>query len=320
MVVVSTTVAVGASLGIAPATVGASLGIAPATVGAAALQTEAGTLEAAVFAVLLGLVQGVLEWLPVSSEGGVALVVVASGESAVDATRFALVLHAGTALAALAFYRNEVSTFARQAPAWRPRRAFDADRADLTFFGVATLVSGVIGVALYAAFVEAASELAGGAFVAAVGALLVVTGLVQRVADRWGLGGRDRPDAVDAALVGTMQGLAILPGVSRSGTTVSALLLRGHDGEASLRLSFLLSIPASLGAGLLVVVDAGVPAVPPAAALLALAVSAVVGYLTVGALVALVRRVAFWAVCVSFGVLAVVGGGLVLLFGESLGI
>jgi hypothetical protein len=69
-------------------------------------------------------------------------------------------------------------------------------------------------------------------------------------------------------------------------------------------LSFLLSIPASLGAGLLVVVDEGVPTIPVPQAVLALGVSAVVGYLTVGALVALVRRVAFWGVCVGFGALA----------------
>jgi len=142
--------------------------------------------------------------------------------------------------------------------------------------------------------------------------LLVGTGLLQRGASRWGLGERTTPDAVDAVLVGLMQGFALLPGVSRSGTTVSALLLRGHDGEGALELSFLLSIPASLGAGVLVVVTEGVPAISPAAAVLALAVSAVVGYLSVGALVALVRRVAFWGVCVGFGALAVVGGAVLL--------
>jgi undecaprenyl-diphosphatase len=110
-----------------------------------------------------------------------------------------------------------------------------------------------------------------------------------------------------------MQGLALLPGVSRSGTTVSALLLRGHEAEESLRLSFLLSIPASLGASLRVLLESGVPAVSPAEAGLALVVSAVVGYLTVGALVALVRRVAFWAVCVGFGALALVSGGVLVL-------
>ncbi|QPV64480.1 undecaprenyl-diphosphate phosphatase [Halosimplex litoreum] len=269
--------------------------------------------RATLLALLVGLVQGVLEWLPVSSEGGVALVVALStGESAFDATQFALFLHAGTAAAGFAFYREEAVGLLGSVPEWRPRDAFGTDRADLTFYGVASLVSGVVGLSLYAVLSEAATELAGGAFVAAVGALLVGTGLLQRAADRWGLGERATPDAADAVVVGICQGLALLPGVSRSGTTVSALLLRGHGGERALQLSFLLSIPASLGAGLLVVVDEGVPTVPVPQAMLALGVSAVVGYVTVGALVALVRRVAFWGVCVGFGALAVLGGGLLV--------
>ena len=270
-------------------------------------------MQATLLALLVGLVQGVLEWLPVSSEGGVALVIaLVTGESAFDATQFALFLHAGTAVAALAFYRDDAVDLFADVPAWRPRDAFAADRADLTFYGVATIVSGVVGLSIYAALAEAATELAGGAFVAAVGVLLVGTGIVQRAADRWGLGDRETPDAVDAVLVGVCQGLALLPGVSRSGTTVSALLLRGHEGERALQLSFLLSIPASLGAGVLVLTDEGVPTIPLPQAVLALGVSAVVGYVTVGALVALVRKVAFWSVCVGFGALAILGGGLLL--------
>ncbi|MDY7082245.1 MAG: undecaprenyl-diphosphate phosphatase, partial [Halobacteria archaeon] len=92
-----------------------------------------------------------------------------------------------------------------------------------------------------------ASEVAGGTLVAIIGVLLVGTGVVQRVAKEVDWQKRDMPDGIDAFIVGALQGTAILPGVSRSGTTVSALLLRGHDGESSLRLSFLLSIPASFG-------------------------------------------------------------------------
>ena len=276
-------------------------------------------IESLVLAVLLGVVQGVLEWLPVSSEGGVALALsLVTGESGGVSTRFALVLHVGTAVAAFAYYRGELFDIARDVPDWRPRAAFDAANADLSFLGVATLTSGVVGIGVYLLFREVVSELAGGGFVAAVGALLVVTGVVQRVAETYGLGEREWPDPLDAVLVGAMQGLALLPGVSRSGTTVSVLLLRGHDGEGALRLSFLLSIPASLGAGLLVVLGDGVPAVSPLAAVLALVASAVVGYLTVGALVALVRRVAFWGVCVGFGALAVASGGALMLADASL--
>jgi len=264
-------------------------------------------------AVLLGIVQGILEWLPVSSEGGVAIVVTGlTGASPAVATRFALFLHAGTALSALAYYRTEVAAVLREVPSWRPRTAFDRDRADLSFLALATLATGVTGLPAYVLLDALVNDLTGGAFVALVGGLLILTGLLQRFAESVTFDPRATPDWLHAILVGALQGLAILPGVSRSGTTVSALLLRGHEGESSLRLSFLLSIPAALAANVLVLVDDGVPAISPSAAVLALAVSAVVGYLTVGALVALVRRVPFWAVCVGFGSLGVFGGALLI--------
>jgi undecaprenyl-diphosphatase len=224
------------------------------------------------------------------------------------ATRYALFLHAGTALAAAVFYRAELGRVLRRMPAWRPRAAFAVETADLSFFGIATLASGVVGIAGYLALSEIADAAAGGVFVAAIGFLLLGTGLFMRVAERRATGRRESPSLLDALLVGVLQGLAVLPGVSRSGTTVSALLLRGHDGPDSLRLSFVLSIPAAAGAGLLVVLDDGVAGVALGPALLALGLSAVVGYLAVGTLVRVVERVAFWRVCVGFGALAVVGG------------
>ncbi|WP_136718108.1 undecaprenyl-diphosphate phosphatase [Halorientalis salina] len=266
-------------------------------------------------AVLVGVVQGALEWIPVSSEGAIALTLTVVADASPDAAvSYALFLHAGTAMAATVFYRTEIREVLGTLPALRPRRAFERSTADLAFLGVGTVVSGIVGLSAYAALDHLVSELAGGAFVAFIGALLIVTGLVQRVAESRGGGpAQKQPTLVDAVLVGGLQGLAILPGVSRSGTTVSALLLRGYEGVDSLRLSFLLSIPAALGAGLLAVLDTGVAGISPASAVLALAVSGVVGYLTVGALVALARRIAFWGICIGFGSLAVVGGLLLLL-------
>jgi undecaprenyl-diphosphatase len=293
-------------------------------------------MDPRVVAVLVGIVQGVLEWLPVSSEGSVALLLTLVGNASPEvAVQYALFLHAGTAVAATTYYRDDVWALLRKLPRWRPAGAFDADRAEFTFLATATLSSALVGAVAYTLLEDLASELAGGAFVALIGALLIVTGVVQRVASERGEeaaatadesrpdGGAgtesadggptaQRPTLLDALLVGGLQGLAILPGVSRSGTTVSALLLRGHAGVDALRLSFLLSIPAAAGAGVLVLADTGLPGIDPTAALLALATSAVVGFLTVDALVRLVRRVAFWGVCVGFGALAVVGGALLL--------
>jgi len=268
-------------------------------------------------AVVLGVLQGLLEWLPVSSEGAIALARTGLGAAPDVATRYALFLHAGTAVAAAAFYRGELVGLLWRLPGWRPRGAFAGDTADLTFFAVATVVSGVVGVAGYLALAAVASAAAGGGFVAAIGLLLLATGLFMRYAEgretaSGEAGRRSDPGLLDALLVGVLQGLAVLPGISRSGTTVSALLLRGHAGPDALRLSFVLSIPAAAGASLLVVLDDGIQGVGPGPALLALVCSAVVGYLAVDALTRIVRRVAFWRVCVGFGGLAVVGGLLVI--------
>jgi undecaprenyl-diphosphatase len=264
-------------------------------------------------ALVVGLVQGLLEWLPVSSEGSLALVLTALGRAPEVATRFALVLHAGTAVAATVYYRDTLAAVLDTAGDWRPGSAFAEETADLSFFLLATLSSGVTGVAGFAVLDELATAVSGGAFVALVGLLLVATGLFMYTARTRAREFRTRPGALDAVLVGGLQGLAVLPGVSRSGTTVSALLLRGHDGPASLRLSFVLSIPAAVGAAAIAVLETGgVGGLAPTDAVLALGVSAVVGYLTVDALTRLVERVAFWRVCVGFGGLAVLGGGLLV--------
>lgn len=256
-------------------------------------------------ALVVGVLQGIFEWLPISSEGNIALyLTVVEGLDPSAATAFALFLHAGTALAAAVYYRGELTDLLRTLPEWRPAR--HDQYPDFTFLGVATLASGFVGIAAYATLEELFPVLAGGAFIALVGILLIATGILQRVAAAR-LGHREEPTLPDAILVGALQGLAILPGVSRSGTTVSALLLRGYDAEASFRLSFLLSIPAAAGAGLLVLLD-GVPTLSPMAALVALLTAAVVGYITIDALLRVVQRVAFWAVCVGLGTLALVGG------------
>jgi len=265
-------------------------------------------------AFIVGVLQGIFEWLPISSEGNVSLyLTVVEGLPAETAVRYSLFLHAGTGIAAILYYRTDVTQLVRTLPDWRPSKAFvSGDKAETTFLAAATLVSAAVGVSAFLALEALVSRVSGGVFVALVGALLILTGIVQRVAEG-SLGGREAPTAIDAVLIGGLQGLAILPGVSRSGTTVSALLLRGYTGPTAFRLSFLLSIPAALGAGLLALLDTGLPSVGPTAAVVALGTSAVVGYATIDGLLRVVHRVAFWLVCVGLGALAVVGGVVVVL-------
>ncbi|WP_152042441.1 undecaprenyl-diphosphate phosphatase [Salinigranum salinum] len=264
--------------------------------------------RALVVALVVGTLQGVFEWLPISSEGNITLyLVVVEGMDPTVAVQLSLFLHAGTGVAACAYYRNELRELLSAVPHWRPTRSFTPEGATLSFLVVGTLSSVVVGLAVYRLLTEIVTELAGGTFVALIGVLLVGTGVIQRVGDDL-VTTREEPSLFDAVLVGSLQGVAILPGVSRSGVTAGTLLLRGHEGVDAFRLSFLLSIPAAFGAGVLVLLDVGVPSVSPLAAGVALVTSAVVGYATIGLLLAVVRRVAFWAVAIGLGVLAIVGG------------
>jgi undecaprenyl-diphosphatase len=267
-----------------------------------------------VVAVLVGLIQGLLEWLPVSSQGNVSLFVTfATDLDPTIALDLALFVQLGTILSAATYYREDIAAALRGVPGWRPHAAYEPENADTTFLVVASAATGAVGIPLYLTLREAVSGLAGGVFIAVIGGLLVVTGLLQRASEAVDVAGKRTPTLVDSLLVGGLQGFAILPGVSRSGTTVSTMLLRGYEGPVSLRLSFLLSIPASLGAAVLVVASGeGLPGISPTATLVALGVSAVVGYLTIDALMRFVERVPFWQVCIALGGLAVVGGLLVV--------
>ncbi|MFB6283428.1 MAG: undecaprenyl-diphosphate phosphatase [Halobacteria archaeon] len=267
-----------------------------------------------VVSIIIGLIQGVLEWLPVSSEGSTSLFLTAfTNVSPETSVKLALFLHAGTAVSALTYYRSEVWSLVSLLPEWRYSEAFE-ETPELAFLIAATVTSIVSGFTIYKLLIDVANALAGGVFISAIGGLLIITGLIQQRAETHSCDHRKEPGAIDAVLIGFLQGVAVLPGVSRSGTTVSALLLRDYEASVSLELSFLLSIPAAFGAGVLVVLETGgVPSMDPVVGATAFVVSAGVGYLTIDALVRVVERIRFWLVCLFFGGLAVIGGGIVFL-------
>ncbi|MFB6114261.1 MAG: undecaprenyl-diphosphate phosphatase [Halodesulfurarchaeum sp.] len=263
-------------------------------------------------AIFLGVLQGVLEWLPISSEGAVSLVLTSILHAdPLLAVQLSLFLHVGTALAATGYYRESIASLFVDDRGEMLDLETMWQRQDLRFLLVGTVASGVVGIAVYAVLESILVGLPTRAFLLGIGLLLLVTGALQYLGEGVSGVGDRRPRMLDAVMVGIGQGLALLPGVSRSGTTISILLLREYETEQSLELSFLLAIPASLGAGVLVVLDVGgIPSVTPGPAVAALLGALVVGYGTIGALVRVVRRLPFWSVCIVFG-LVVVATGLI---------
>ena len=251
-------------------------------------------------AALLGLLQGITEWLPVSSEGVVTATYSAVRDASFDeAIGYALWLHVGTALSVLVVFRREILGVLKTATT-SPRHPTPL----VKFLFVATLASGVVGFPLFLTLGEL-SERVGAAAMVLVGLMMLVTGWLQLRSPTPGSRGRDDVSAWDALLAGVSQGFAVLPGLSRSGLTVSLLLARRIDRREALVLSFLMSVPASLGAGLYASLDGGL--IDSDEAIVALIVSAVVGLITIKALLAVAQRINFAKFVIGVGLLVIAG-------------
>ncbi len=235
-------------------------------------------------AILLGAVQGATEFLPVSSSGHLALASALLGvDPAAGGHLLAVVTHGGTLLAVLVYFHADLRRLARGL-AGDPvgRRELLALAA-----GTAPLV-----LALLPGFRDGVLALEGRP--RAVGVALVVTALLL-LSTRFAPP-KDRPlSPLRAVLVGLAQLGAVVPGISRSGSTIAAGLWLGLAPDRAARFSFLLSVPAILGAQVVEAAHlADAPAVPPTMLALAFATSFAVGLSCLAWLLRLVQRGRLW--------------------------
>jgi undecaprenyl-diphosphatase len=193
------------------------------------------------------MVQGLTEFLPVSSSGHLVFFQSVFGvkEALVF---FDVMLHLGTLLAVIVFFRDDITRVVMDLPkGFRRGTEVPGSTRLLLWIIVASIPTGLMGFLLKDWFESLFSQ------PKAVGIMLLITGLIlwltqYRKGERRTI---ERMRWVDAMLIGIAQGVAIIPGISRSGATISTGLFRGLDRELSGKFSFLLSIPAILGATLL---------------------------------------------------------------------
>jgi undecaprenyl-diphosphatase len=212
-------------------------------------------------ALALGILQGATEFLPVSSSGHLALAESMLPTGTVPGLLFDVVVHLGTVFAIVLVLRARVGRLAKALvgllSASRAREVDEIDRRWLGLLIAGSIPTAVIGLALRdtAGHVHATP--------AWVGVCLLATALILVLSER--VGRRTRgPDGLrltDALLVGAVQGLAVLPGISRSGSTVGAALWRDVSAETAVEFSVLISIPAVLGANLFEAAKVGLGAV-----------------------------------------------------------
>ena len=215
-----------------------------------------------------------------------------------QALRLSIFIHTGTLLSATLYFRREIRDLLRLVAGDRSK---PEDIRLLTFLFLATMLTGLVGLPLYLLVKSAISEWL---FIVLTGSALIATGLIQRVSQVSGT--RETRDLVppDGLLTGLLQGLSALPGVSRSGMTLTALLVRGFKADEALRLSFILSIPAVAFAELGTLVTDGFPAVDASSVLLALVFSLASSLASMQLLLQIARRFRFWALCITLGIVS----------------
>ena len=199
--------------------------------------------------ILLGLVQGLTEFLPVSSSGHLAIAQHFLHGFEQPGVLFDVLLHVGTFVAVILYFRSEITLLV-----FSPFRS--GDEARLYRRLLLLLVAGSVPTAVIGLTFKNFFE---GLFhnIPVVSLMLLVTGTLLFVSERFRRSGRKEAELTlgDALVVGLIQGLAIIPGISRSGSTIATLLLKGVNGETAARFSFLLALPAVFGAALLSIKD-----------------------------------------------------------------
>lgn len=237
-----------------------------------------------VHAVVLGIIQGIFEWLPISSSGNLVLFMVGLiGTPLQAAIDLSLWLHIGTLLSVIVYFKKDILSLTKKEWKW---------------LFTATFFSFLVGTPLYL-FASNFPVQSGVKVIAVIGALLIITGITQlSVKEK----GERKEDTKSSIITGLLQGFAALPGISRSGTTTSALLFQGYSSEQALRLSFLLSVP------LVAAADVGVSLLHPGVitinSMVAAGVAFVVGLLSIDIFLKLSRQIKFAYFAIILGLLS----------------
>jgi undecaprenyl-diphosphatase len=268
-------------------------------------------------AIILGIIQGLTEFLPVSSSGHLVLFQQLFGLKEAELF-FDVCVHLGTLLAVIVVFHREIQNIigalwrlissAGQKETILQQVESDPDLKMALLIVIGSIPTAVLGLMFHGI----ADQLFSSSFF--TGLMLLVTGLLLWLTRR----AKPGHPAMDiegfsrtkAFIIGMVQGLAIIPGISRSGSTISIGLLLGIDRETAARYSFLLSIPAIVGAGALSLKD-GLSQTDPVIrhSLLGAAAAALVGYGALKVLLSVVKKghlYVFAPYCWLVGILAIV--------------
>jgi undecaprenyl-diphosphatase len=223
------------------------------------------TLVTLIEVFILAVVQGLTEWLPISSSGHLVITQKALGLNL--PLIYSVMLHLGTLIVVLTVFRKDIANIIKAVI----KRDFETEEAKLALFiVVGSVPTAIIGFIFHDFFESLFSNLP------AVGLALLITGAVLFLSEK--RLGNKKMSRTDSLLIGLAQAIAIIPGISRSGVTISTGLLRKIDKKTAFKYSFLLSAPAIAGATIMESNQLALGNIDPIPLLLGTIVSMIVGY------------------------------------------
>jgi undecaprenyl-diphosphatase len=266
--------------------------------------------------IIIAILQGFFEWLPISSSGQVMIVSIAFfGISPTEAFSLAIWLHMGTMLAVLLKYRTDYSNIIKSLFLIKKDYAKKIIN-ERNWLIIATIGTAITALPLYFLFKTVLEDYfratQGDIITLIIAGLLIITGflilLTKKVIGKKTV--EDLPEKIfqsDSLISGLAQGVSILPGVSRSGVTVSSILLQNYTQDNALKLSFLISVPAVIGSVVADIVFGSGSVfftLDISIILISTGVSFIVGYFSIEGLLKLAKRINFGYFCIIYGLIA----------------
>lgn len=257
-------------------------------------------------AVALGAVQGLTEFIPISSSGHLVLVPEAAGW-AQPGLAFDVLLHAASLLALFVYFRADLVTLVRGFFKGEP-----GARKMVLLLAIGTVPAALAGLLLGDFFEDQFTDATGAAIQLMINAPILV-GAELYVRRRRDEDARDMDDldTIDAGAIGIGQAVAILPGISRSGATIATGLVRGLQRDTAARFSFLLAIPALIGATIVQLPELKGTSLSGAAGIGGFIASLVTSYAAIWGLIRYLRNRSLY----PFAAYCLIAGALFLLFG-----
>lgn len=265
-------------------------------------------------ALVLGAIQGFSEVLPISSSAHLILLpwFLRWPESGLT---FDVALHLGTFIALSIYFRHDIIEMAASFFSAVKNRSLDTPARRLPFIIIAATIPAAVVGKLFEDTIEAVFR----SNPLMIAGFLIVFGIVLGIVDRYGRKQLtlEQTTAASGMVVGLFQCLALIPGVSRSGITITAGLMLGFSREAAARFSFLLSLPIVAGAALLKtlhLIKVGIPTAELLPMLVGITVSCITGYISVAFLLRFVQKrsiapFVWYRLIIGIAVIALVRGG-----------